>query len=555
MIDPLVPPSPTPDADPIGRHVARGLSWAVADIWGRQALNFIVFVVLANALAPTDFGLVALASVFVAFAQMFVDQGMGDALIQRRDVEPIHMDTAFWVAVATGALLTAAFLVLAIPISIVLGQPDLQLILQGLSLTFVLSAITSVQVGLLRRQLAFRSLAIRSMVSALAGGAIGVALAYNGAGPWALVGQQLVAAAASVVTLWWVLPWRPSLRISGQAFRELFAFGIRVVGSDVMSFFTRNTDNLLVGAFLGTGPLGLYALAFRILDTTQALLINIARKVAFPGFARLQHDPERLERAYLRVTRLGAVTILPAYLGLAAIAPELIVALFGQRWAASGTIATVLYLSGPVLTLQAFTGALLYAVGHPEVFFRFRLITTATTVAGFVVALSSGTVAVAASLVVVGYALIPLNLVWLQRYGGIPARKSLSQLRGPLAASLVMVVAVLAARALAADRTGLAGTLAVEVGVGVVAYVVAIRALDRRALEELLAVVGTALPFAAPALVRVRRVLGLPAVVRRARGPLDEPSGVGQDDRHHEDHQQGQATGGRQQGGSAVDGR
>jgi PST family polysaccharide transporter len=145
------------------------VAWTFVDIWGRQLINFPVFLILARLLRAEDFGLVALATVFVNFVQLVVDQGMGSALIQRRQLDRSHIDTAFWVAVATGLLLTVAGLALAGPIGFLLGQPGLVAILQVLSLTFILSAFSSIQIALLRRELAFRSLALRSLAAGLGG--------------------------------------------------------------------------------------------------------------------------------------------------------------------------------------------------------------------------------------------------------------------------------------------------------------------------------------------------------------------------------------------------
>ncbi|HEX5578717.1 MAG TPA: oligosaccharide flippase family protein, partial [Candidatus Limnocylindria bacterium] len=221
MSEPWLPPEHGNAQPGLRRQVARGLTWTIVNTWGEQALNLVVFIVLARLLTPVDFGLVALAAVFVAFAQLFVDQGLGDALVQRRELTGIHIDTAFWVAMATGALLTIAGIVLAYPIGALLGEPDLVPILQALSLTFVFVAMSSIQMALLRRALAFRSLAIRAIVAAFVGGVVGIALALAGAGAWALVGQQLAAAIASVVALWRGSPWRPSFGVSGPHFREL----------------------------------------------------------------------------------------------------------------------------------------------------------------------------------------------------------------------------------------------------------------------------------------------------------------------------------------------
>ena len=492
------------DAPALERRVTRGLTWTIVDNWGRQLLGFVVFILLANLLQPEEFGIVALAVVFVNFAQVFVDQGLGDALIQRRELTRSHIDTAFWAALGTGVLLTVLGVVLAIPIAALLDEPDLQPILQVLSLTFVLSAMSSIQIALLRRELAFRSLAMRYIVATIAGGAVGITMAYLGFGAWAIVGQQVASAAAAVLTLWWVLPWRPSLRFSPEHFRSLFSFGINVVATDVVAFFARNSDNLLIGVFLGTTPLGIYAVAYRMLETTQVLLINISRKVAFPALARVQRDPVRIERAYFKLTRVSAALILPAYVGLALVAPELFVVLVPEDWAESGQVAAVLLLIGPVLTVQAYSASLLYAVGHPEVNFRFRLLTMIVRVAGFFVALQFGIVAVAIAFLVSGYVLLPLNLYWQRRYAGIHVGAYLAQMRGVAAATGLMALAIVGVKLGLGGAASVGPLLALEIVAGGAAFFAALWLIDRPLLAEAFGVAAQVVPGAERAVERVR---------------------------------------------------
>ncbi|MEO6350240.1 MAG: lipopolysaccharide biosynthesis protein, partial [Candidatus Limnocylindrales bacterium] len=328
------------------KRVARGLTWTLIDTWGTQILGLVIFAILANRLLPDQFGLVALATVFVALAQLLVDQGLGDALIQRPTVSRSQIDTAFWVAVLTGVLLTALGVIFAGTIATLVSQPQLEPILQALSLTFVFAALSSIQMALLRREMRFKSLAIRKLSAVAGGGVVGVGMAFADYGAWSLVGQQITNALISVVMLWAVSPWRPGLNVSRSDFRSLFSFGINVVGGDLLNFLSRNVDNLLIGTYLGLVPLGFYAVGYRILDTTQQLLVNFARRLAFPVFARLQSDVDRLRRAYKRVTSAISVVILPGYVGLALVAQEAIVVIFGPQWAASGPVAAVLFLIG-----------------------------------------------------------------------------------------------------------------------------------------------------------------------------------------------------------------
>lgn len=469
------------------RRVARGLTWTVVDTWGRQVLNLAVFVVLVRLLTEADFGVVALAAVFVALAQILVDQGLGDAVIQRREITRSHVDTAFWVAVVTGVLLTVAMVGLSAPIAGILREPELQPILMVLSLSFVLAALSSIQIALLRRELAFRSLALRSLLASLGGGIVGILLALGGFGAWALVGQQLVSAAISVLALWGLSPWRPSWNVSLQHFRELFPFGARVVGSDILTFLSRHGDNFLIGAVLGTTPLGLYAVGYRLLEATQVMLVNVARKITFPVFSRLQDDPQRMVGAYLRVTRAAGAVILPGYVGMALVAPELVSTVFGDGWEPSGDVASVLFLIGPVLSVQAFSGSFLNAAGHPEVVLRFRLLTTAANLVGFVIAVPFGIVAVASAFVIRGYLLLPVNLHWMRVHGGVPVGAYFAEMRGAAVATALMAASVVALKLVMGPILSDGPLLLAESAVGSLAFLGGLWLVDRATLRELAA--------------------------------------------------------------------
>ena len=494
MSDGWLPAEHGTDNVDLRQRVARGLLWTMADNWGRQLLGLIVFIVIARFVTDAELGLVALAAVFVNFAQIFVDQGMGDALVQRRTVTRSQIDTAFWISLAVGAVLTAAGILLAIPLATLLGEPDLAPILAALSFMFVLTALSTIQIALLRRELAFRSLALRSLLAIGGGGAVGIAMAVAGYGAWALVGQQLTTAVLAALTLWRVSHWRPSRRVSRADWRELFAFGRNVVGSDVLHFLSRNTDNLLIGVVLGPAALGIYAVGYRMLDAANSLLIGISRKVAFPAFSRLQHSQDRINRAFFRASRLSGVLIIPGYVGLALTASELIPLVFGSQWAAAGPVAAVLFLVGPVLGISSFSSALLNASGHPEVVFRLRLIGATTNVVGFFIAVWFGILAVAAAFVVRGYLLMPLNLYWQRKYARVPTGEYLRQLLGIGVATTAMAGAMIATRVVVADTLSSAALLLLEIVVGGGVFVVVLWFADRRLIGELVDLAAQVLP-------------------------------------------------------------
>jgi len=502
LTEPWTPADHSTGQQGLRRQVARGLTWTFVHTWGGQLLSLVVFLVLARLLTPGEFGLVAYAALFVGLAQIVIDQGFGDALIQRPSVTRSQIDTAFWVAVATGAVLTVIGIVFAGPLAALLtvkepaSAPRLTPIIQALSLLFIISSFSSTQQALLRRELAFRSLATRGLLSLAGGGAVGIVLAFLNFGPWALVAQQLAAAAISVVALWTISPWRPGLQLSRRDFGELFNFGIKIVGTDFLGFLSRNSDNFLVGIFLGEVALGLYAVAYRILDTTEKVLVSVSRRLAFPALAKLQREPERMAKAYLTLTRIGGSAILPGYVGLALVAPELTVVMFGPQWAKAGLVSSVLFLIGPVVAMQAFSGSLFTAAGHPSVVFRFRFLVTVTNIIGFILAVQVGKdiLWVAFAFALRGYLLLPLNLSWQRKYGGVATSEYLAQFRGSGIGTLLMIAMVLLVKFGVGPHVGTTLLLLLEVVAGAATFVVALWIFDRRLLLEMWRITRQSIP-------------------------------------------------------------
>lgn len=487
MSEPWLPTEHGTERGGLRKRVARGLTWTLIDNWGSQLLGLGILVVLLRLLDVEDVGLVALAATFVALVQLFVDQGFGEALIQRRALTRGQIDTAFWTAVGTGSLLALLGVVAAESVAALLGEPRLGPILQALSVSILLTAFSSIQMALLRREMAFRSLAVRRLVAMAGGGVVGIALAFLGFGVWALVAQQLTQATLSVVTLWAVAPWRPGLQASWADFRSLFGFGINILGGDVLFFLGRNLDSLLIGTFLGPAALGLYAVGHRVLDASTAMLVTAARKLGFPTFARLQHDRERLRSAYARMSRAVAAVTLPGYVGLALIAEEAIVLLAGERWEGSGAVAMVLVLTGPAQALQAYSGGVLNAIGRPDVTLRYRFVTAVVNVTGFLVAVLvfQSIVAVAAAYALRAYLLSPVVLRWLERYAGIPFVENVLRLRRIAASTALMAASILLVKALMPGTIGLLVAIVIQVVVGASVYGSALLLLERGLVRDL----------------------------------------------------------------------
>ena len=462
-----------------------GLFWSFLDRWGGKLFALVIFLVLARLLDPADFGLVALATVFIGFVQVFVNQGFAEAVVQRHDLEGPHLNTAFWSNVGMGVAMTALGVLGAGPVAALFGEPALEPVVRVLSLAFLLSALDGVQTAILKRDLAFRALTLRTLSANAVGGVVGVGMAFAGFGVWSLVAQQLVGKVVEVAVLWRVSGWRPGTEVSREHFGDLFAFSSNVVGINVMNFLNRRSDDLLIGYVLGPVALGYYTVAYRLLSTLLDVLTSVTRQVAFPVFSRMQREPARVTAALYKATRFTALASFPVFAGLAVTAPEVLPVVFGEQWTPSVPVMQFLAVGGALISISAFNGDVLLGTGQASWSLRISVVRGVLNVAAFAVAVHWGIVAVAAALAIRVYLFFPAMMWVMRRLVGLEYGPYLRQLVVPTGGALAVAGAVVGLRLAAGPFLGPEALLITAVGTGVVVYALSVWLFDPESVREL----------------------------------------------------------------------
>jgi O-antigen/teichoic acid export membrane protein len=420
----------------------KGVIWSAIQSWGSQAISFLVFALLSRLLEPKTFGLVAMASVFLAFIQIFIDQGFSTAIIQRQKLSPSHLDTAFWTNIVMGSFMTLIGIAGSGVVANFFKQEQLTPIIACLSLSFLFNALSSVQEAIFRRNLNFKPLALRTLLAMCIGGSVGVTMAFKGFGVWSLVGQQLTGGFSQVLILWRVSDWRPGFKISRTHFQELFAFGINIVGINILNFINRRSDDLLIGYFLGPTALGYYAIAYTLLLNMTQLLTSVLSQVAMPAFSRLQHELEKLRGAFYTVTELISFIAFPAFTGVIVLAPELIEVLFGKQWSSSIPVIQVLSVVGIMHAIGYPQNAATIAMGKPSWQLKMNCLNAITNFIGFAIAVRWGIVAVAAAYSIRACLFLPISSWIIYKLIKIDFSIYLSKLTAPLFCSLITAIVV-----------------------------------------------------------------------------------------------------------------
>ena len=430
-------------------RVAGGVRWKLVGQASAQATSAAASIVLAHLLTPQDFGLAGMALVFAGIGTVFGGVALSAALIQRPVLQEEDRSTAFWTSVAAGSF----FMLLGIGISPLVadffGRPAVAPLFAATSVLFLLSSLSATQTALLTREMNFRSLEIRGIASGLAAAAAAVALGFAGAGAWAMVGQALVQAGTSVALLWTLSPWRPTFTYSMASLRTLGSYSGKTLVSQVLGYLVNNIDNLLVGRFLGSVPLGLYTVAYNTMFLPLSRVSMPIQQVLFSAFSRLQSEPKRLADAWARGNQVISAVNVPAFLGMAVVAPDFVPVVLGDKWRAAAPVLQFLSLAGVGSTLQTLNWSTVQAIGRPGVMLRFRLFSTPVTLLAFAIGLHWGVVGVAASFAISRFVVTPVSTVVTCRTLGC---SPVWALRGEV---LVTALALLMAAVVALGRIGL----------------------------------------------------------------------------------------------------
>ncbi|HEY0698673.1 MAG TPA: lipopolysaccharide biosynthesis protein, partial [Micromonospora sp.] len=357
-----------------GAHRAKvrsAIGWSYLLTAGRVGSSVLVTFLLAKLLGPGEFGLLAMALVFITIAQTVLQQGLVSAIVQRDRLTADHLDAAFAVLVLAGLAVTLLTVAVSPLWAWVNQEPELTVICVALAPLVLFQGFSVVPEALLRRELRFRAVAVRTLLAAVLSGIVGIGLALAGAGVWALVGQQLVNAVVSMVAVWTVCRWRPSRRPRLGAIRDLWVFSAHSANAGIGLMLSTRLELIFSGVFFGPVATGIYRLAARLPDMLVDVTVRSLQQVALPSLSRLQHDRAALAAHLTQLQHLGAVAGLPVLGVLSATAGPL-VDFLGPQWAGTETPLRLLCLFGAVNVYGVLLGPALQAVGRPG---RLALIT------------------------------------------------------------------------------------------------------------------------------------------------------------------------------------
>lgn len=326
--------------------VTRHAAWALVGVGGQQVMRFAVVIILARLLAPAEFGIVAAAQIIIAFADTFVDFGIGVGLVRAKELDPATEKSAMTLVLASSAVLAVLIVVGSGPLSSLLGIGEVKAVLPWVALAFFFNGGTGPLLQLLYRSSRFREVSMVQLVSnGLGYGAVSVTLAALGYGYWALVGGMVAQSLIQFGLAFALRPLLPSLRPSWSKLRPILHFGTGMLIANQLNTLARRGDNWVAGRFLGASALGFYSRAYSLMDLANQVPGVIFGRVLMPHFARRAHSSDEgdvaIRQFYLSQFAAAAI-MLPAAVATVILARDIVFLLLGERWSPAAPVLAIL---------------------------------------------------------------------------------------------------------------------------------------------------------------------------------------------------------------------
>jgi O-antigen/teichoic acid export membrane protein len=492
----------------ITERSVRSSAWYLGRQVVTNLIRLVAVAVLARQLTPSDFGLVALASVVLYFIVLVSEGGIRSYVIYyRNDDWRQQAQSAFWFNFFL-TLLQLALCVAAAPfLRQVFSDRQLAPVLVALAGVFFLAQMTVVPDALVERELKHKQLAKRDMVISLLSAVLSVILAIRGWGIWSLVWPQFLTQGARLAVVLSLTRWNPGIRLMADRWRSIWRYTSHLMGSNFMQLVINDGDTILVGGFLGSHSLGYYNLAWGLSNLAGRNVTAVVSSVAMPAFAMMTKDLSRLRNAYMRMNRLLAILAWPLLAGMFVLSNELVVVLYGPGWEPVTLLLRVFIVFTMVRTVTSTVSTIFNVMGRPDVGLKVTASQVPFYLAGIALGSRFGVLGVATGVAVVRVAGALVALFFAMRLIGLRYLTGLIAMVPALIATVTMAGGVwTVSEGLSNVGVGLIGRLAVCIPLGALLYGLALVAVDPRGYQEVIRVVRLGSPRFADRLAKLGEI-------------------------------------------------
>ena len=352
----------------------KGISWSFVEQVLTRGANFIIGIILARLLSPTDYGLVGMMGIFIAISQIFIDGGLTNALIREKEASEADYSTVYIINLTLGVLFYFLLFFTAPIIAEFYEQPLLKPLLRVAALILIIGALGAVQGTMLTKRVDFKTKSIISILASLLSGAIGIFCALKGLGPWALIAQTLAATAVFTLLTIAFVRWMPHFQFSVKSFKRLFSYSSKLLAASLINAIYSHGYPLVIGKKFSAGDVGLFTRAQQFPTVANETMISTFNRVAYPVFSQIQDDDARLYDVYDRYIQVFCFITFPVLLGLCGCARPLVSLLLTDKWLECVPMMQIMCISLLPIGMVRINTNILYVKGRSDLALRMEII-------------------------------------------------------------------------------------------------------------------------------------------------------------------------------------
>ncbi len=381
----------------IKQQTLKSAKWNFIERIATQGIQFLLGIVMARLLLPSDYGAVGMLAIFFAVSQTFIDSGFSSALIRKKDPTEEDFSTVFYFNFAISIVVYIILFLIAPWVADFFSLEILCPVLRVQAISLIINAVMAVQVAMLNIRLDFKALAKRNITATLISGVCGIILAYLGYGIWALVFQQLIAAVVNLVFICAVCRWYPQTKFNKKSFKELGAFGSRLLASSLMHTLYTNMTTFAIGKFYSPKDLGFYTRGAQFAQVPNNVINGVLSTVTYPILAKIQDDETRLIHVYRKYIRLTSLCIFVFSCLLCALAKPIVLFCLTDKWSEAIIFLQIFALTFMFDHLSTINLNLLKVRGRSDLFLRLEIIKKMIAVAILLAVIPLGVLAICLS--------------------------------------------------------------------------------------------------------------------------------------------------------------
>lgn len=355
-------------------QTVQSVSWSAIERFSVQAIQFVISIILARLVAPAEFGLIAMLTIFIAVAQSFVDSGFSSALVQKRKRTEIDFSTVFYFNIAISILIYLILYLSAPYIALFYDEPLLNMLCKWMGLNIIIQGLSVVQIAQLTILLDFKTQAKASLISVFISGLLGVGLAYYEYGVWALLAQLLLYNILNTLLLWSFTKWIPQFIFSWRSLFTLFSFGSKLLLSGLLHTVYVNLYSLVIGRKYSASDVGYFNQANLSARFPSISLMAIISRALYPIQCEIQDDNELLSASFLKYLRMTSYIIFPIMIGLAVMAKSLIFVVLTDKWLPMSPLLSILCIAYMWVPIMMVNSQILNVKGRSDYFLKAEII-------------------------------------------------------------------------------------------------------------------------------------------------------------------------------------